>query len=109
MRWPGWSSRTDDSRALSVYWDDVVGVTTITPVPPPDAPPDLTQIVRHLQMAEAADHSRPLYEERLLQRLLTNQQETIAMQPTAATLPALSQPPMGKLPTRASPHPRDIW
>ena len=91
MRWPWWDTRSNDARALELYWDDIVRDVRVTPVPPPAAPPELSQIVRQLHLAEAADHSRPAYEDRLLQRLLANQQESTAMTSTARTLPVQSR------------------
>ena len=109
MRWPRRISRTSDTSALSGYWDDVVRVTSVTPVPPPGIPPDLTQIIRHLQMAEEADRSRPAYEDRLLQRLLAGQQENSAMTSTALSRPTLKQLPSARLDTRSPGRPLNGW
>jgi DNA-binding beta-propeller fold protein YncE len=78
MRWPWRYRQSNDARALDEYWDEVVRAAPAMPVPQPDDSPELARVIRQLHAAEEADHSRPAYEDRLLQRLLALQESSVA-------------------------------
>jgi hypothetical protein len=78
MRWPWRYRQSNDARALDEYWDEVVRAAPAMPVPQPDDSPELARVIRQLHAAEEADHCRPAYEDRLLQRLLALQESSVA-------------------------------
>jgi DNA-binding beta-propeller fold protein YncE len=95
MRWPWRDLRSNDARALDGYWDEVIRAVPAMPVPQPDESPELARIIRQLHAAEEADHSRPAYEDRLLQRLLALQESSVA-DTTRSIAPPLPSTPISR-------------
>ncbi len=92
MTWFARESSRREREALLDYWDDVIVQSPTTPMPPPNVPAELGELIRAVHTADAASHDHPAFEDHLLRSLLARQKEIASMNPMPATAPPLSMP-----------------